>query len=323
LHTQLTQNELLAEISRRWGLDLACWREDVSLTGSPERTVWRNVVQARDRRLFVVEKIASRTYGRKRRIAGTLKQLAELGLGQIVTVLPDTTGETIPLIDHGLWQLSPFVRGVPLDRPAYAMDGWRGAAAADFLIRFYAISVHCHGPPPWPPFALPDYIRNLLATLSRHEAETVKRFDAFRNYLEKSLFPALPHLPGRLCHGDYHPLNMIWGAGSIRAVIDWEFCGVKPELYDLANLLGCLGMEDPQSLMGPFVGQLVGRLKKSEIFADLSWRMLPDLMLAIRFAWLSEWMRKNDRPMIQMEADYMALLLERKPALQALFLDDP
>ena len=317
----MTENEQLVAISRQWGLYLVCWRDDVFLAGSPERTLWRRVAQARDDRLFVVEKIASRTYGRKRRINSILKQLVERGLGQIVTVLPDTTGETIPLIDHGLWQLSPFVRGIALDRSAYTMDGWRGDAAADFLIRFYAISSRLHGEPPWPPFAIPDYVRNLLATLSRHEAETARRFDSFKNHLEKNLFPVLAHLPGRLCHGDYHPLNMIWGEGFIRAVIDWEFCGVKPEIYDLANLIGCLGMEDPRSLMGPFVDQLVGRLGKSGIFAGVSWRTLPDLMLAIRFAWLSEWMRKNDRPMIQMEADYMALLLEHRPVLQELFLD--
>ncbi|BBO77311.1 hypothetical protein DSCW_47280 [Desulfosarcina widdelii] len=44
------------------------------------------------------------------------------------------------------------------------------------------------------------------------------------------------------------------------------------------------------------------------------------LMLAIRFAWLSEWMRKNDRPMIQLEADYMSLLLDRGPELYSLCL---
>ena len=318
----MNNNELLAEFSRRWGLDLVRWRNDVPLAGSPERTAWRSVAQAGDGRLFLVERIASRTYGRKRRIAWIVQQLANLGLSQVVPVLPDTVGETIALIDHGLWQLSPFIHGVPLDRPAYAMDGWRGDAAADFLIRFHALSTQCHGEPPWPPFAISDYIETLLATLSRHEADTARRFAFFRNHLDASLFPNLEQLPTRLCHGDYHPLNMIWGERSIRIVIDWEFCGVKPELYDVANLIGCLGMEDPQSLTGPFVHQLVDRMKQSGLFAGASWRALPDLMLAIRFAWLSEWMRKDDRPMIQMEADYMSLLMEHRPEWGAYFLDE-
>jgi Ser/Thr protein kinase RdoA (MazF antagonist) len=129
--------------------------------------------------------------------------------------------------------------------------------------------------------------------------------------LEKiPFFPVHDRLPTGFCHGDFHPLNIIWGNTEIRAVIDWEFCGTKPETYDLANLLGCLGMEDPQSLDGPFAGQLIQRLRKAGIFSDTSWQALPDLMLAIRFAWLSEWLRKNDRPMIRLEADYMALLLD-------------
>jgi homoserine kinase type II len=74
-------------------------------------------------------------------------------------------------------------------------------------------------------------------------------------------------------------------------------------------------MEDPRSLSGPFAGRLIGRLKEAGIFDDPSWRALPDLTLAIRFAWLSEWLRKNDAPMLRLEADYMALLLNHKTTL--------
>jgi homoserine kinase type II len=310
----LTDDRLLAAVSRQWNMTLVKLRPDIPLAGSPERTEWRCVAQTRDGRLYVVEKIASRNYGRKRRIAHILQQLADHGLDTVVTYLPDATGETIPLINHGLYQLSPFIRGVSLDRPAYAHDSWRGKAAANFLIRFYDISARFHAEPPWTPFSFPDYIQNLLTTLSRYQADTARSFIPFGDHLEKNLFPTLTDLPSRLCHGDYHPLNMIWGGETIRAVIDWEFCGVKPEIYDLANLIGCLGMEDPQSLHGPFVGNLVDRMKASGIYTDASWQALPDLMLAIRFAWLSEWVRKNDRPMIRMEADYMSLLLDGLPA---------
>ena len=41
-------------------------------------------------------------------------------------------------------------------------------------------------------------------------------------------------------HGDYHPLNVIWTKAGIAAVIDWEFSGLKPEMYDAAILVGCL-----------------------------------------------------------------------------------
>ena len=43
-------------------------------------------------------------------------------------------------------------------------------------------------------------------------------------------------------------------------------------------------------------------------------------MLAIRFAWLSEWMRKRDRLMIRMEADFMSLLLNHRQELKSIGL---
>ena len=317
----LNRYDLLAAVSRQWNLKLVHWREDLPLAGSPERIAWRCVAESVGGQLFLLEKIASRVYGRKRRIVRTLQQLDNRGLQGIVPYLADAEGETIPLIDHRLWQLSPFVAGVDLDRPAYTMDGWRGEAAAQFLIRLYEISSQCHLRPPWPPFSIRGYIRNLLATLHSNDPPTARRVAPFREHLEKHLFPIIPHLPVGLCHGDFHPLNVIWGQQSIQAVIDWEFCGFKPELYDLANLMGCLGVEDPQSLVGPFVGRLVNRLKKSGRFSDASWKTLPDLILAIRFAWLSEWMRKDDRPMIQMETAYMQLLIEHRPILHRLCRD--
>ena len=94
----------------------------------------------------------------------------------------------------------------------------------------------------------------------------------------------------------------------------------QQEIYDLANLLGCLGIEDPQSLAGPWVQRLVQRLKRSRIYSDESWEALPDLMLAIRFAWLSEWLRKKDRSMIRMEADFMSLLLDHRQDLKSIGL---
>lgn len=294
-------------------------RADLSLAGSPERTAWRSVVESGDGRLFVLERIPSKVYGVKRRIAEILQQLSDRGMQQVAAYLPDASGEFVHLINHGLWQLSPYVGGVVLDRPAYAMDGWRGDAAADFLIRLIRASRQAPLALDPSSFSITAYTLDLFTTLSGRAPEIADRYRPFMAHLEKRLFPVVERLPMGFCHGDVHPINIIWGARSIRAVIDWEFCGVKPEIYDLANLLGCLGMEDPQSLGGPFVHRLVSRLRRSTIFSDESWDALPNLMLAIRFAWLSEWMRKNDRSMIRLEADYMALLLEHRKDLEAMF----
>ena len=317
MQVQLNDTDLLAAISRQWKLAFVRLRPDLPLAGSPERTAWRSVAETADKQLFVIEKIPSRIYGRKRRIAGILKKLSALGLREVVPYLPDADDECIPLVDHGLWQLSAYVGGILLDRPAYVMDGWRGNATAEFLMRLSAICSTDPAASDTPPFSVIVYIRNLFATLSQKNPRIAEHYRLFMDHLESQLVPVYDHLPTRFCHGDLHPVNIIWGKRSIRAVIDWEFCGTKPEAYDLANLLGCLGMEDPQSLGGPFVYQLVSRLRKSGIFSDESWDALPDLILALRFAWLSEWMRKNDQPMIRLEADYMSLLLKHRQDLKS------
>jgi homoserine kinase type II len=316
---QLNETGLLSAISRNWGIAFARLRKDLCLAGSPERTAWRSVVETTDQRLFVLERIPSKSYGGKRRIAALLQQLSDRGLQQVIAYLPDAGGEFIHLINHGLWQLCPYVGGVVLERPAYAMDGWRGVAVADFLTRFIVASRQ--SPMAWEPspFSIATFTLDLFTTLSGRNPDVADRYRPFVAHLKKHLFPVVEGLPPGFCHGDVHPINIIWGERSIRAVIDWEFCGIKPEIYDLANLLGCLGMEDPQSLGGPFVHRLVGRLRRSQIFSDESWDALPDLMLAVRFAWLSEWMRNNDRPMIRLEADYMALLVEHRKDLKAMF----
>ena len=198
------------------------------------------------------------------------------------------------------------------------MDDWRGDAAAAFLIQLQRVGSQAPVPCPAPPFSIAAYVRNLFSALGRRQPQVADRFRPFVFHLEERLFPVLDRLPPAFCHGDVHPLNIIWGKRSIRAVIDWEFCGVKPEIYDPANLLGCLGMEDPRSLTGPFVRRLIGRLRQSAAYGEASWAALPELILAVRFGWLSEWLRTQDRSMIRMEADYMTLLVECRPTLTSI-----
>jgi homoserine kinase type II len=294
---------------------------DLPLAGSPERTVWRSAIESDDGRLFVVEKIPTRLLTRKRWITRALNQLYGRGPDRIVPYLPDCTGDPLPLIAHGLWQLSPFVPGVTLERPAYVMDPWRGHAAADFLIWLNRIGTRHPGDYVTAPFSIASYVHNLYATIADRRPEVALRFARFMTHLERHFSPNHDGLPTAFCHGDYHPLNIIWGRRSIRAVIDWEFCGIKTEAYDLANLLGCVGMEDPRGLTGALATRLTQRLRQSGVYGEQSWQALPDLMLAIRFAWLSEWLRKRDRQMIEMEGDYMELLLDYRPHLAVIGLD--
>ncbi|MCK7479555.1 MAG: hypothetical protein M0C28_21095 [Candidatus Moduliflexus flocculans] len=60
----------------------------------------------------------------------------------------------------------------------------------------------------------------------------------------------------------------------------------------------------------------VGRLRAGAGLSEAAWTCFPDLVLALRFAWLSDWLRRDDREMVDLEAVYIGLLLENREALE-------
>jgi len=83
----------------------------------------------------------------------------------------------------------------------------------------------------------------------------------------------------------------------------------------LANMVGCLGVEHPSSLVGDLVTNLIAQVKDADIYADRSWENFIEFVVALRFAWLSEWLRKEDREMIALELDYLDLLIQNRDLL--------
>ena len=61
-------------------------------------------------------------------------------------------------------------------------------------------------------------------------------------------------------------------------------------------------------------------LKEAKIISKKSWKYLVEFIVAIRFAWLSEWLRRKDTEMIRLELDYMRLLIDNKNILQKAWL---
>jgi len=74
-------------------------------------------------------------------------------------------------------------------------------------------------------------------------------------------------------------------------------------------------VEDPESLVGDLIAELIQRLRQAKLFSALSWRYLLEFIVALRFALLSEWLRKSDKDMIKLEQVYMLLLIENKEKL--------
>jgi homoserine kinase type II len=152
--------------------------------------------------------------------------------------------------------------------------------------------------------------------MKQFNPDTAEELRPVFSFLESRFMKNHDQLETAFCHGDFHPVNVIWGDADIEAVIDWEFCGVKPAIYDAANLLGCLGIEAPESLTGPFALAFIRRLKDSGLFSEFSWQSLLPFIVAIRFAWLAEWLRKKDTEMIEMELVYMKILVNNETQLR-------
>ena len=60
-------------------------------------------------------------------------------------------------------------------------------------------------------------------------------------------------------------------------------------------------------------------LRKSGMYQRQSWDHLFPLMLLIRFAWLSEWLRGQEDAMISLEIDYLNFLASHAQEIIALF----
>ncbi len=158
------------------------------------------------------------------------------------------------------------------------------------------------------PFSLPHYIGTLTKKIEKKQSKMYKELLPILSFLNKNLYPHYNTIPLTFSHGDPHPLNMIWGKADINAIIDWEFCGEKPLLYDIALIIGCVGTEDPQALEGGFITAFVSHLKRSNILTPPLIALLPSFLVAQRFAWLSEWLRREDWEMVDFELFYMEIL---------------
>ena len=109
------------------------------------------------------------------------------------------------------------------------------------------------------------FIHEMYDTMAEYNPETHGRMRQAFDFIEQEFADREDTFPVVFCHGDFHPLNVIWSDNGIKSVIDWEFLGYKPEVYDLANLIGCVGFEDPAGLAQDLVTELLSRMKKANL----------------------------------------------------------
>jgi homoserine kinase type II len=314
--TPLFSRETLKTVADLWHVRLKKLHHNIPIQGSPERSVFRVVLEDNNGKYFVLEQIPVKSLEHKRQIAATLDFLAKNNLSRIQPYLADEKGRYVIKYKNNFWQMTPFVQGVTLDREKYMYEKWRGPVLADFLIELRRKSSGLPFFDPSKTFSLKDYVHKLIREINLYNKDIKDEIKDVAGFLEKNLIPMYEKLPVAFCHGDYHSMNIIWSADDIKCVIDWEFSGYKSEVYDAANLIGCLGVEDPQSLTGDLVKSFIADMKRAEIISNISWRYLVEFIIALRFAWLSEWLRRRDTEMIRLELDYMQLLIDNKSSLQ-------
>jgi homoserine kinase type II len=299
----------LQNVVKNWGLVFKRVRPDIPMAGSPERCLSRTVIEDDCGRLYVVENLPHASLPRKVEIAEVLDRLSEKGLSCIQPCRRNNEGRYILSLGNRHWQVIPFVPGIELNRPDYVFDGWRGCVLADFLIelRDKSNGIPCGNRAN--PFSIKNFIHDLRKRIRTHNPELIPRIDPAISWLENEFMAVHDTLPVSFSHGDYHPVNVIWSKDRVNCVIDWEFCGYKPEIYDPAILMGCIGAEDPQSLTGPLIHEFLLRIvKEAGCYSTLSLKYLLEFIVAVRFAWLSEWLRKSDAEMVELELDYLHLL---------------
>lgn len=302
-----------------WDLDVRGVRKDIEICGSPERCEFRCVIECSDDKLYVIERLNEEEIRLKQRIISSLNYLSDQGLAGINPYTASPSGDYVVKYNNKFWQISRFVSGTPLKRPEYVFDQWRGNILADFLIDLRRKASAMPGFENKSPFSIVAFIDTLSRQIKMYEPALQKEILPIVDFLQKDFIKTHDMLPSCFCHGDFHALNVIWSDIGINAVIDWEFSGIKPDIYDAANMIGCIGIENPDALAGPLAADFVRRLRQAAIISDQSWRILPEFIVAIRFAWLSEWLRHSDHEMIDLEMVYMNLLINNANDLKQIW----
>ncbi len=303
-------NEFPQWLNDQWNVEFQRTREDIDIEGSPERTLSRIVIQDQTGNLFLLEEFVKDKFQIRRNVAKAIEFLNDNGLKQALLYKKSNFGKFLPFYKETCFQVSSFLYNTGLKRPDYLASKEMGKNFALFLIQQSKASKDMEKKVSFKQFSIKKYVYKIFSEMKVHDIDVYNKYFRFLKFLEKDFMAKHDKLPIAFVHGDLHPLNVIWDNHKIKAVIDWEFAGFKPDMYDAANLVGCAGIEDPEGLGMPMVMTFIGTLKEHGIISQEGWNLFPEYIMALRFAWLSEWLRKKDDEMINLEACYLEILME-------------
>lgn len=303
-----------AEFFSSWGIVFGKRREDLEITGSPNRSAERFAAEDGSGKLFIAEGFELNKKSRQKAQSDLLDFLAAKGIPASVW-LRTSDGEAGINSMARFWQVRRFEDADPLPREHLGKSRIHAELWEDILLRLKEVSQDPHLPaPPNPRFLFSGFLPRLkgyakwkMPFLSDEIDEIERKLDLF--------FQTEETLPVMFAHGDFHPGNCLVKDGKVSAVIDWEFAGMKCAGYDLALLTGCLGMDDPSWLTEGCSADMRKRLLRSGYLPEEARAFFPELTAAIRLGWLGEWINQNDQTIAAQELRFIRMVLDRREEL--------
>ncbi|MFP4520693.1 MAG: phosphotransferase [Fibrobacterota bacterium] len=254
---------------------------------------------------FLLEKIRPEEAEYKEDTARIMSSLKNMGLDRIHPYCEFGEKDHVFKTSEGFFQIRPFAEGSPPERPAFIHDLEKARNSSAFLNELYALK-NAPEAAAKRVFIFSAFLKGFREKLQTNSPELLSETKTELDFVLKIIPDAEKASPAVFCHGDFHPLNIVWKGDEISSVIDWEFCGYKHPLFDAAHFIGCCGFENPEFLFSPFVKSFSANLA----FPQDMKAKIPEIILAGRFLWLSYWLALRDEDLISLEKEYISLLFK-------------
>jgi len=203
-------DDRIREIVSCWKVKYEKSRPELDIAGSPERTLYRAVIEDEDHGLWVLEALFPDSDEHKLLIAKTLAHLHREGIRPVHPYLSNSENASIVRFENEHWQIRPYVEGTPLPRPSYVVDRWRGRLCADFLLDLREKARDIPFFDQERPFSMARFIDEMSNTMESYNPETHKGLGQAFDFIEQEFVDVHDAFPVVFCHGDFHPLTVIW-----------------------------------------------------------------------------------------------------------------
>ena len=195
-------DKLLLRTAALWNIEPVKVNRSVEISGSPERSELRYVIEGADQQRYVLESILAKDLEIKKNIIDRLNTLKAENLHGINTYLESAAQNVIEHFMGRYWKLSRFIDGCELKRPEYVFEKWRGDVLSDFLIRLRKISDSSEMLSESSIFSLKEYVIKLSSEIREFNPEVAEELAPVFSFLEQGFLKNHDQLEMAFCHGD-------------------------------------------------------------------------------------------------------------------------